>query len=355
MTDLRLCLHPYRLALRRPWRTARGLLHERAGWLIRAQSDGAVGFGDCAPLPEAGTETAGAAMQRLQHWCEHAGEGIAGLLAALDAEPGAAPAADCALETALLDLSARRQGLPLRRLLETKALDRPAVNAMLGAAATLENARVQAALAAGFRVLKLKLGTGPLDQELRRIRAAARLLPAGVTLRLDANGAWDAATAASCIARLAGLPIDSLEEPLAVPDDDALGRLQAAAPFSLALDESLTGRVDLDPSRVPVRRLVLKPAAVGGLRRTLHLAARAQAAGREVVVTSLVESAAGLWATAQLAAATGSDLAHGLATADWLRADLGAPPVIAQGRIELPDDAGSGFTSFDDPREAPAL
>ncbi|WP_462330561.1 o-succinylbenzoate synthase [Thiohalocapsa halophila] len=348
MTDLRLGLHPYRLPLRRPWRTARGVLHERAGWLVRAACDGAVGCGDCAPLPEAGTETAAAAVQRLQHWCGRAGDGIAGLLAALEAEPGAAPAADCALETALLDLSARRNGLPLRRLLEPKALTRPAVNAMLGAAATLDDARVEAALAAGFRVLKLKLGTAALDQELRRIQAAARLLPAGVTLRLDANGAWDAATAASGIARLAGLPIDCLEEPLAVPDDHALGRLQDAAPFSLALDESLTGRVDLDPCCLPVRRLVLKPAAVGGLRRALRLAARARAAGREVVVTGLVESAAGLWATAHLAAATGSELAHGLATADWLTADLGAPPVIAHGRLDLPDAAGSGFMPFND-------
>ena len=355
MTDLRLGLYPYRLPLRRPWRTARGVLHERAGWLVRAESDGAVGCGDCAPLPEAGTESAGQAMQRLRHWCERTGEGIAGLLAALDAESGAAPAADCALETALLDLSARREGLPLRRLLAPTALDRPAVNAMLGAAATLESRAVEVALARGFRVLKLKLGTGPIAEELRRIQAAAALLPAGANLRLDANAAWDADTAAACIAQLAALPIDCLEEPLAVPDDAALGRLQAAAPFSLALDESLAGRADLDPSRLPVRRLVLKPAAVGGLRRTLHLAARAQAAGREVVVTSLVESAAGLWATAQLAAASGSTLAHGLATAGWLEADLGAPPAIAQGRIDLPYAAGSGFTPFDDPREAPAL
>lgn len=354
MTDLCLGLHPYCLPLRRPWRTARGVLHERAGWLVRAACDGAVGFGDCAPLADAGTETPGAALQRLKHWCERTGDGIAGLLAALDAEPGATPAADCALETALLDLCARRNGLPLHRLLEPNALARPAVNAMLGAAATLGNARVEAALAAGFRVLKLKLGTAPLDRELRRIQAATALLPAGVTLRLDANGAWDAATAAGWIARLEGLPIDCVEEPLAVPDDDALCRLQAAAPFSLALDESLTARPDLDPGRLPVQRLVLKPAAVGGLRRTLRLAARARAAGREVVVTSLVESAAGLWATAQLAAATGSGLAHGLATADWLTADLGAPPVIAHGRIALPDAAGSGFMPFDDPLEAPA-
>ncbi|WP_295879861.1 o-succinylbenzoate synthase [uncultured Thiohalocapsa sp.] len=353
MTDLRLLLHPYRLPLRRPWRTARDTLAERTGWLVHAEADGASGFGDCAPLPAAGTETAAQAAQRLAHWRARAGEGVAALLAALAIEPSATPAADCAVETALLDLCARQRGLPLRRLLHAAAPDQLAVNAMLGAAGTLHTAAVEQALAAGFRVLKVKLGTAPPAEELARLEAAAALLPAGAALRLDANGAFDATSAAACIAEVAGLPIDCLEEPLATPDDAALAHLQATAPFSLALDESLAGRPDLHPARLPVRRLVLKPAVVGGLRRTLRLATQAHAAGREVVLTSLVESAAGLWATAQLAAATGGPLAHGLATADWLAADLGAAPMIDAGSIMLPEAPGSGFMAFDDQPQGP--
>jgi o-succinylbenzoate synthase len=379
---LRLSTIPYRLPLRRPWRTARGLCEVRAGWLVQAEADGFTGFGDCAPLPEVGTETAEQAERRLRHWCERAGAGAEALLAALAAGAVATPAADCAVETALLDLTARRDAVPLRRLLAADALDRVAVNAMLGAAATLEPVEVERAVAAGFRVLKLKVGTAGIDIELPRIRAAAALLPPGASLRLDANGAWDAALAARWIDALSGLPIDCIEEPLAEPDAAELARLQAAAPFSLALDESL-GRLGsafvgsdqraspgmavargagdagfrsstqptglavgaMDPRHLPVRRLVLKPAVLGGLRRTLGLAARAQAAGHEVVVTTVVESAAGLWATAQLAAATGSPLAHGLATAAWLASDLGTPPAIEDGAIRLPDVGGSGFAA----------
>jgi L-alanine-DL-glutamate epimerase-like enolase superfamily enzyme len=61
------------------------------------------------------------------------------------------------------------------------------------------------------------------------------------------------------------------------------------------------------------------------------------------VVTSVVESAAGLWPTAQLAAATGSRIPHGLATADWLAADLGGAPRPIGGRLWLPARPGSGF------------
>ena len=339
----RLTITPYRLPLRRPWRTARGRLDARTGWLVRVAVEGYAGCGDCAPLPEAGTEAPEEAQRRLAHWQTRAGTGVESLLAALQTDASPAPAADCAVESALLDLTARIHGLALRRLLRPAALDRVAVNAMLGPAATLTPAAVASALAAGFRVLKLKVGTAPMHIELPRIEAAAALLPAGARLRLDANGAWDRPTAAAWIERLAGLPIDCLEEPLAAPDDPALAALQDMAPFSLALDESLAGRPRLDPCKLPVRRLVLKPAVQGGLRRTLRLAERARAAGREVVITSLVESAAGLWAAAQLAAATGSELAHGLATADWLAADLGTSPPIGAGEILLPDTPGSGF------------
>ncbi len=329
----------------------------RTGWLVRAEADGLTGFGDCAPLPEAGTEEQTPAKHRLDHWRRRATD-CSGeiLLAELDAEGQTlAPAADCAVEAALLDLDARRQGLPLRRCLGQglgqrlgpalqPAADRVQVNAMLGAAASLADADVDAALGAGYRVLKLKVGVEPLDVEMARIERTVARLPPGVLLRLDANGAWDEPTAAAWIERLAGLPIDCIEEPLAKPDDAALARLQGAAPFSLALDESLAARGQVDPAALPVRRLVLKPSALGGLRRTLGLAEQARGAGLEPVLTSLVESAAGLWATAQLAAATASPLAHGLATADWLAADLGAPPIITPPWLALPDLPGSGFT-----------
>jgi L-alanine-DL-glutamate epimerase-like enolase superfamily enzyme len=105
---------------------------------------------------------------------------------------------------------------------------------------------------------------------------------------------------------------------------------------------------DLDPRALGVRRIVIKPAVVGGLRSALDLSKRAGTVGIEVVVTGVVESAAGLWPTAQLAAAVGSRLAHGLATADWLVRDLGHPPRLSGGRLSLSDQPGSGFRPHPD-------
>jgi o-succinylbenzoate synthase len=361
--SLSLRLQPYRLPLRRPWRSARGSVTERRGWLVTASDGDHAGYGDCAPLPDAGTEPTSVARQRLEFWGRRSSEDDAAeLLDALAAIPSAIPAADNAVETALLDLCARRRGICLRqRLTElpsapdpggrslTPATDEVAVNAMLGAAATVTDGAILAACAAGFRIIKLKIGLADWTLELSRLDQILTRLPRGAALRLDANGAWAPAQARSAIAALSDLDagdgrIESLEEPLGGHNDGLLAALQDKAPFSLALDESLPRRAPVEPSRIPVRRLVLKPAAFGGLRATMDLARRAVAAEREVVLTSLVESAAGLWATAQLAGALASPLAQGLATADWLAADLGDPPPIVVGRILLPGVAGSGFS-----------
>ncbi|HPB75397.1 MAG TPA: enolase C-terminal domain-like protein, partial [Chromatiaceae bacterium] len=412
---------PYALPLRQPWTSARGTRTERRGWLIEIRAAGLCGYGDCAPLPEAGTEVEAAAEAMLSRWqAQLPGHSLADLLdpgwqgpygaasgkpsryppgassnaasgdtsgasssatsadttgassiaalgdttgpsssaasadatgssiSALFADLGrtsSTPAAGFALESALTDLAARLAGVPLRRWLTPRAGDAVLVNATLGTLRDQTPVCIVRACQAGYQVLKLKVGLDAPETEIAHLQELATHLPPGASLRLDANGAWDYDQAARLIVRLNDLPIESLEEPLKVPDWQALASLKALARFPLALDESLhhdpaniAGRAGLPIARLlsvgnhavlssntalaglsvdrlqvaagapPVHRLVLKPAAVGGLRRTLFLARKAADLGLEVVLTSLIESAAGLWPSLQLAAALSSSL-----------------------------------------------
>ncbi len=341
--DAALC--PYRVALRRPWCSAQGMLSERRGWLVRLRAEGALeGFGECAPLPAAGTEDAasgGEGLSRVLRWCL-GGEPRA-VLSRLRSWRGG-PAARCAVESALLDLLARRAGLPLARWLNPGAPRRVQVNAALGAIDTGLDLRVRQAIAQGYTVLKLKAGVHELDAELRGLCALAKILPPGVGLRLDVNRAWDAEQALEALRTLCRLPIESLEEPLRDPEPDALRRLQARVPWPLALDESL------DPhntpgwlSAAPVRRLILKPMVQGGVLAAFELARAARRRGLECVVTTTLDAAAGVWAAAQLAAALGPGGVHGLGTGAWLRGDLGRGPVIRQAQLHLAAAPGLGF------------
>jgi o-succinylbenzoate synthase len=266
------------------------------------------------------------------------------MLERLETDRDPAPSARYALECAMLDLVARRDGIPLMRLLSPNAEPSVPINAALGPLDKVTPAAVATVCRAGFRVLKVKVGLRSPVEEIERLKDLSLHLCKGASLRLDANGAWTPEQAEAALLGFRDLPVESLEEPLHTPESAALVRLQANAPFPLALDEALhlNGR-EPDPATLPVRRMVIKPAVLGGVRRTLALASRAASAGVELVLTSVLESAAGIWSTAQLAAALPPGPAHGLATSDWLTRNLGRPPTLCNGRIQLPDCSGSGF------------
>lgn len=330
-----LTFHPYSLPLKSAWTTSGGARTERCGWLVRAVLDGIIGFGDCpADVPghdglTARAEDIDALVRRL------ADAPLAEALASLDG-PGVALAA---VECALLDAQSRLMGLSLRHRLDARAADSIAVNA----AATL--AGLGDALDDGFSVIKLKVGLRPVEEEIAALSALR--LPLGLSLRLDANRAWDWDRAARFLDALAGMPIDSVEEPLADPDPARLAALQAQTSIPLALDESLTR---FDPTAIladpPVRRLILKLGAVGGLSASLAFARSARRAGLDCVMTSRLDSAVGVAAAAHLAAALDADgeaLAHGLATASWLAADVARPLVVQKGRLSFAPVPGLGI------------
>jgi o-succinylbenzoate synthase len=330
-------LYPYAIPLSRPWKCARGDTVLRRGWLIRIEdSEGAHGWGETAGLPGAGTETSelarAALMGAIAGW-----PGLGLDEARRRLPPIDRPAARCGLECALLDLAARRAGVPLYRYLRPDAVGEVRVNAFVGAVDEGLGERLRGARAQGFEVAKLKLATAPLAEELPLFFAAMESLPPGLALRLDVNRGWTTAEAEATLPLFAGLPIEALEEPAHDADAAALARLQALAGFSLALDESLARWPEEGP--LPVRRQVLKPLVVGGPSRVFGLALRPRT---ESVVTSSVDTAVGLWLSAHIGAALGNGLAHGLDTASWLSTLLGPVPPPG-GLLHLPEAPGLGF------------
>lgn len=303
---------PYTLRFRRAWPTPGGDLPERQGWLLhQLDDDGLSGWGDCAPLPEFGIDQARALAY--------------------------------AEECAGLDLAAQHAGLPLNAFLSgMTAVGSLAVNAAMGRLNAVDRDQLAETAAAGFTVIKLKVGTLAVPREIALLHALAADLPAGMSLRLDANRAWRMPEAQEFIAACRGLPIDGLEEALAEPTRANLAQLQSTAGFPLAIDES-THLLDAQFFHHPaVDRIVLKPAR-HGLLASIELARRARAAGVEVIVTSALESACGLLAAAHVAAVVAPAAVHGLATGDCFSNDTGAAPKLAKGRLQLPAATGLGF------------
>ncbi len=217
---IRLQWRPFGFALLQPLATAAGTVHERRGWLLRAQGEqGAVGWGEAAPL-DGQLEPLAAAIEAL---------GSAPPRGALEAAlaAGGLPAALAfALGAALAELD----GLPRRRWLAA-----PASARLLPAGPAALDALSRTGPAPAFKwkvaVVADSLERALLEQLLQRLPAAARL-------RLDANGGWDRATAAAWAERLAREPrLQWLEQPLDPADQAGLAALAERVP--VALDESL--------------------------------------------------------------------------------------------------------------------
>jgi len=309
---------PYAIAFRDPVATGAGAWTVRRGaWLKLHHDDGRVGLGEAAPLGR--VDDAEALAQAIAQ----------------------GPYRDAAFDLARLDLEAQRYGRPLAYLLADSPRQRVAVNALLFEA-DVEAVAAEAAAArdAGFRTVKLKVAAASPEVDIARIRAVRACVGAAVAIRLDANGAWDEATALGVLQAVESCDIEYVEEPVK-GDARAIGRRTniPVAADPLTLDE---GRRVLRERSADV--LVLKPMALGGLRPTRELAVAAIEAGVGVVVTSVLDTAVGVAGALHLAASLpGPERAHGLATVGLLEeapVEGLAPP--HGGEMILPRGPGLG-------------
>ena len=339
----------YRLPYREAFATASAVAPAREGVLLRILTTaGGVGLGDAAPLPERGGDIGETLAQLTGLASSLIGRDIADEIALPTGGPSAAALA-CALDTALLDAEARARELSVAALLTADPRLSVPVNATIGAP-SLEAAlrQAEAARAAGFPCIKLKVGMAAMATEEReRVAAVRAAIGPGVRLRVDANGAWDAERAIAMLRALAGCDIEYVEQPTPPGDFDALAAVAAVSPIPVAADEDV---LDLDSTRrlleMGVRVIIVKPMAVGGLRPARRIVDLALAAGARAVVTTTIDSGVGIAAALHLAASLtmpDASTAHGLATSPLLEHDLLLRSLpIAAGRMALPDAPGLG-------------
>lgn len=233
-------------------------------------------------------------------------------------------AARSAVECALIDLDAQRQGLPLvAAVIPDASARRIRTDMTLSAAAPAELAdRALAHVADGFRCLKVK-ASAETDTVagLRAIRAA---VGDGVALRVDANQAWDAPTAIRIIrdAEDAGLDLEFVEQPVVAGDLSALAQVAQAVTTPIMADESVRTADDVRAvaAQGAAALVNIKLAKTGGLIEAHRAARAAQEAGLGVVFGCMMEAHVAVSATAHLAAALSPDVVHDLDAALWLRA-----------------------------------
>jgi len=356
---LRARLASYALPLVDPWPAEGGAIRTRTGWLLALDDDsGRTGLGDAAPFPGLGLETHASSGLALRGGLRRlVGLDDADFARAIEQLPSlaptaAAPVARHAIDLALHDLIAQREGVPLARLLGgAKALAEVPANAAIP---RVDPARAAAlareAVERGAGTLKLKVGGASLEEDVARLRAVREAAGPAARIRVDANGAWDAETAILALRALAPFDLEFAEQPVAADAIPALARVRRESGVAIAADESVrdaaTARQVLDAGAADV--LVIKPMALGGLRPALAVIDLARERGARVVITTLLESAVGRAGALHLAASLGpAPLAHGLATGDALARDLAQGPAFERGVLSVPTSPGLGLASLE--------
>ncbi len=216
--------------------------------------------------------------------------------------------------------------------------DRVPVNAIIPAVGPERAHAMTVASGCGTAKVKVAEPGQAAEEDVARVAAVRDALGPGGKIRVDANGAWQVDQAERMIRKLSGYGLEYAEQPCATLAE--LARLRRRVDVPLAADESI--RRAADPLRVRAAAaadiVVIKVQPLGGVRSALRVA---EACGLPAVVSSAVETSAGLSAGLALAAAL-PQLPHacGLGTLSLLTGDVTADPLAPVGglvRVRRPD------------------
>lgn len=336
----------YALPLRAPLALGARTLHERRGLLLRLEgADGAVGWGEAAPLPGFSTETLDEATHRLRRRAEEL-SGVELMESVIDdvlrrqAGDEEPPSVQFAVTSAIAELWADQQETTVSAALGGGAQSVP-INALIADDESALSEVAEQYQAAGFQAVKLKVGRHSIEKDIARVQALSEVLGEAISLRLDANRAWTYEQAVAFAERIEDVPVEYIEEPL--EQADRLPAFIDATGMPVAIDETTReggpGMLnDLDE----VAAVVLKPMLLGGIRLVRRWSIHALNVGATPVFSAAYESGVGTRMLVALAAVF-SEAPAGLSTYSRLETDV-LSPRLSMETAEVSVEAGFAST-----------
>jgi O-succinylbenzoate synthase len=337
------------LPLRFPFETSFGRTTEKRFLLVSVSADGVTGHGECVAdedpfyLPE----TNATVLHVLRGFLVPMAFALdlahpADLVPALARVRGH-EMAKAALEMAVWELWARREGVPLHRLLGGRG-GRIAAGVSIGLqrddAALVD--RVATEVAAGYRRVKVKIKPG---RDVALVAAVRERFP-DVPLMADANSAYPLADAGH-LAALDRFGLTMIEQPLSWDDVVDHASLARRLVTPICLDESIRSKDDARRAlEIGACRVVnVKVGRVGGFASARAVHDVCLARGVPVWCGGMLESGIGRLANVHLQTLPGFTLPGDTAASGrYFDEDLVDPPVevARDGTIAVPDGPGIG-------------
>jgi muconate cycloisomerase len=263
--------------------------------------------------------------------------------------------AKCAIETALLDASGKRLGIPVSELIGGgRVRDRLPVAWTLASGDTSKDiAEAEAMLdARRHNIFKLKIGKRSVEADVAHVAGIKKALGDRASVRVDVNKGWDEAQADRGMAMLFDAGCDLVEQPIARHAVAAMARLSARHAIPLMADEALHGPEDgfIVAASAAARVFAIKIAQSGGLHAAHAVAQIADAAGIGLYGGTMLEAGVGTAASAHLFAtfprlAWGTELFGPLLLTEEILAE---PLHYADFALAVPTGPGLGIALDED-------
>ena len=276
-------------------------------------------LGECAPLPEFGTENFEHAEEKLIELQKEPSlidcRGISddnGNIEKRFGELSNFPALRFAFEQALFTLISKREKEFFLNLFETNYKNAIDINGIIGFGDLDEIIeKTNLLLREGFKTIKLKCGRKNFEEDFKILKEVKNHLGNKINLRIDINGKWNFEDAKTNLTRLNDFNLEYAEQP--VNNNKELVELSKIVKIKIAADESVKSLKDAKHLlEAGIRFLVIKPTVVGGILNTIKIIAEAVENNANIIISSSFESNIGKSVLVYLASLTSHDFAHGL-------------------------------------------
>jgi O-succinylbenzoate synthase len=343
-------LREVHMPLVRPFETSFGVTSNRRILLVEIQSEGLIGWGECT----AGERPFFSAESTDTAWAVITQE-LGPMLSADHPEHGGQcpnifgpvrgnPMAKAALENAIWDLEAQREGLSLSKLIGGVQQSIPC-GVSLGIQPSVAELMqiIERELAAGYQRIKLKVKPGWDIEVLERVR---NRWPE-IMLSVDANSAYRLRDL-DHLTQFDAFDLLMIEQPLWHDDFYYHSMLQKRLETAICLDESIRNRRDtLAAIEMESCKIInVKLGRVGGFSEAIAVHNAAQERGVSVWCGGMLETGIGRSHNIALSTLENFTLPGDVsASARYWAEDIIEPEVLVspQGEIAIPDTPGRGY------------
>ena len=337
-TGLKLSFEPYNLQLKHVFTLANSSRSTTPVMLTKIEFDGITGYGEASMPPYLGESQESAlkflSALNLQQFTDPFR--MDDILEYVDRSAPGNTAAKASVDIALHDLVGKIMRQPWYKIWGFSAENTPVTSFTIGID-TADIVKQKVTEAAGFRILKVKLGRETDREMIQTIREVS-----DVPLCVDVNQGWkDKKDALDMIFWLKEKGVEYVEQPMPKEQTDDIAWLTRNSPLPVIADEAVQRLADVKNTLGVYSGINIKLMKCTGMREAHKMMILARANNLKVMIGCMTETSCAISAAAQLSPlATWADLDGNLLISN----DPFEGVKIVDGKITLNDLPGIGIS-----------